>query len=108
MAIPKKVKVLSKTYSIIVDEHIWNEGTGASGLCKPWKTQIHVAKGELNEQQERDTVLHEVMHAIFSEMGLTTDFKEENEEEKIVRCMATGLLAVLRENPALVKYLTGA
>ena len=70
----------------------------ASGLCKPWRCEIRIAIG-MDPQQRRDTLLHEVMHAIFSETALTMDFKEDDDEEKIVRRLSTGLLQVLRENP---------
>lgn len=103
--IPKHVKVLGKVYSITEDDGLMQDGH-ASGICKPWRAEIRVASvAELDLQQVRDCVLHEVFHAIFSETGLTVDFKEDEDEEKIVRRMATAVLAVLRENPALVKFL---
>lgn len=102
--IPKKVKVVGKTYSITEDDFLFQDGH-ASGICKPWKTEIRIASGELDPQQVQDTLLHEVFHAVFSEMGLTTDFKEDDDEEKIVRRMATGWLQVMQDNPQLVKFL---
>ncbi len=38
-------------------------------------------------------------------MGLTSDFDDDKEEEKIVRRMATGWLQVMQDNPQLVKFL---
>jgi hypothetical protein len=103
--LPKKVNILGKIYTITPDTIIGADNTDlASGLCQPWKCAIRVATGQ-HPQQERDTVLHEVMHGIFSETALTMDFKEDEDEEKIVRRLTTGLLQVLRENPELTKFI---
>ena len=58
---------------------------------------IAVAEG-LPLGQEQDTMLHETMHIVEEFMGL--DMPEE-----FVEKMATGLLAVLKDNPSLVAYL---
>lgn len=102
--LPKKVLVLGKWYSIETDDHLMDDESG-SGICKPWQCQIRIGKG-LNPQQRRDTLLHEVMHAVFSETGLTMDFKEDDDEEKIVRRLSTCLLQVIRENPEFTAILT--
>lgn len=48
--------------------------------------------------QEQDCVLHEVLHHV--EYGMKMDVPEE-----IVEKFATGLLAVLKDNPRLASYL---
>jgi hypothetical protein len=47
---------------------------------------------------EQDTVLHEVLHAVETAMGMDV-------AEEVVEKFATGLLAVLKDNPGLVTYL---
>jgi hypothetical protein len=103
MILPKKIDILGKRYSVKRDDTLMDDGT-ASGLCKPWKCEIRVGIG-LDKQQKRDTLLHEAMHGIFSETALTMDFKDDDDEERIIRRMATGLLQVLRANPELVAYI---
>jgi hypothetical protein len=49
-----------------------------------------------------DTVLHEVLHAIWR-LGQLKDKKED--EERVVSVMATYLTQVLRDNPALMPWL---
>ena len=49
-----------------------------------------------------DTVLHEVLHAIWR-LGQLKDKKED--EERVVAVMATYLTQVLRDNPALMPWL---
>jgi hypothetical protein len=52
---------------------------------------------------ERDTLLHEVLHSVWYVMRVECCTAEQ-EEEVVVR-LATGLLAVLRDNPQLVTFL---
>lgn len=47
---------------------------------------------------EQDTVLHEILHIIEEYMGMDVP-------EGVVEQFATGLLAVLKDNPKLISYL---
>lgn len=79
-----------------------------SGECSALHCVIRIGPDQ-TEQQRRDTVWHEVKHAIFFETGLNTEIEESEPkvtEEMIVRRTASMELAVLRENPDLVAYLT--
>jgi hypothetical protein len=73
--------------------------------------ETHRPKGTIklnrnqSEDQLRDTMWHETMHAVFEHMQLNPALEEE--EEKIVSALATGTLDVLRRNPELVSYLVG-
>ena len=51
------------------------------------------------EAQKRDTLLHEVIHAI--DFAVHLELKERH-----VHALAAGLLCVLRDNPELVERLT--
>jgi len=52
--------------------------------------------------EKGNTVLHEIIHAIFTERGL---IYKEKEEEKIVLAMTNGLIAFIRDNPRFFKRL---
>ncbi len=58
---------------------------------------------DLAHDQERDTVLHEVIHAIIRVHGLHRATYVE--EERLVAGLTPVLLNVLRSNPDLTKYL---
>jgi hypothetical protein len=88
------VDVLGKPYTI---EVVKKKGSDY-GECFCDQCHIEVASYQC-DHQKRDTLLHEVMHAVDHEMDC--DMKEEQ-----IRRMATGLLAVLRQNPAFVAFLT--
>lgn len=51
--------------------------------------------------QARDTVLHEIQHAILSNVPPIT----EHEDEVIIRILTPWLLMVVRDNPQLVDWL---
>lgn len=53
---------------------------------------------------KRDTVLHEVLHAIAFMSGYCNEL-EHATEERMVRALTPWILGVLRDNPKLVDYL---
>jgi hypothetical protein len=55
----------------------------------------------------RKTLLHECLHAIMAESGYAHNKWSEAEEEQVVQMLTPWLLTLLRQNPALVKALTG-
>jgi hypothetical protein len=99
----KEVDILGKIYNVREVKDMASVDD-AVGKCKPEACQIWVAKDQ-HAQQQRDTLLHEILHGVWSEMGITEDVKEE-QEETVVRRMGTGLLYVIRHNPELLELLT--
>lgn len=90
---PTEIRILAKPYTVAPMAH--GAGMGAADH----RTQsIQIAAGQGHEQ-ERDTLLHEVIHAI--DYALHADL-----EERQVHALSAGLLAVLRENPEFVEWLT--
>lgn len=61
---------------------------------------IKVREG-LPAVEERDTLLHEILHAVWFFM----DIGKPSNEEHVVRKMSNGLTAVLQDNPELHQYL---
>lgn len=52
-----------------------------------------------------DTLLHEVLHAIWNQTPLDATEKLEYHEEVIIQALTPWLLGALRDNPDLVTYL---
>lgn len=74
----------------------------AYGLCESNPGVISIDdKAHESEFQKRDTLLHEVMHAVLRQQGRTYT----KAEELYVTSLATGLLGTLRSNPKLAAYL---
>lgn len=87
------LRIIGKLYAI--EE---KDGEGDYGECFTDQCRIEVRSTQCHQQQA-DTLLHEAFHAVDHELhcGLT---------EPQVRRMSTGILALLRDNPELVAFLT--
>lgn len=73
----------------------------SDGECDYDKAVIKVRDG-LNDFSRKDTLLHEIMHAILHQQGRNDD---PEEEERYVRALATGVIAVFQDNPRLAAWL---
>lgn len=91
--IPGSLRILGKTYAVQT-----KEGDGDYGECFSDECRMEVRESQ-HQQQQADSLLHEAFHAVDHEMHCSLS-------EAQVRRMATGVLALLRDNPALVAFLT--
>lgn len=109
MKIPTDVYIAGKWWSI-EDHTEMMEDEGRMGETKAEQCRI-LYSTKCDAQQLRDTIWHEIKHAIFSETGLALAMKEHQEttnEEDMIRRLTPVELAVMRDNPDLMKYLLGA
>lgn len=73
------------------------------------KVRLSDEDGAYSEANIREIVLHEMQHAIWFSMQLGQHkFPDDTEdlEELVTSSLTAPLLAVLRDNPEIVKYLT--
>lgn len=73
----------------------------AYGHFIPEKTRIELRKGQ-SEIELKDTLLHEVAHAILHTQGREY---AGDVEEMFVRALASGIVGVLQDNPWLATWL---
>lgn len=104
MNLPKKIKILSRDF--VVEEMSEKEiGEGSyAGTCFCDKGIIKVS-AEFSSQKQAAVLIHELLHAVWNEMGITSVSGHETiqiTEEKVVTRLANGLAAVVRDNPALM------
>ena len=92
--LPGTIKILGKTWKVISAPSL----RGSYGKTRFRECDMEIAEDQCL-QQKQDTLLHEVLHACFNDLGL------EPKEDTVCALGAT-LLAVLRENPQLIEYLT--
>ena len=95
VAPPKEVEIIGKTWRLVFVKPVLAEnklGESRQGECL-----INIATG-MDPQQERDTVLHEVIHSVSSELG-------HYPTEAVIQSMSAALYGVLLKNPRLVDYL---
>lgn len=96
MPLPSQVRVFGRPYSI----KMVKANDDFCGRCNADTAQIEIARGQ-DAFGERDTAFHESMHAVLRQQGHV--YKPV--EEVYVRALATGVLGMLRSNPAFVQYL---
>lgn len=106
---PKTVEIGPHTYRVVVDKNAVahdsvRNGSEVLGYCTTAEQRISIQPDQ-GPSMLRDTVLHEVLHALFDLTGLAGTHSDDD-EERIIRPFATALLDCLRRNPTLVAYLT--
>ena len=104
MKLPKKIKVLSRDYTVRpMDAH--EEGDNqVFGRCDRDSALITV-DSRCSSQKQAHPLLHETIHAIIFEMGIYKHFHAGDRtitEEDVATIMGSGLSAVMRDNPALM------
>lgn len=96
VGLPKSVRILGKRFKIkILKDGELDECDGMMELDKQL-ISIRPREGLAHVQ---DTTLHEIIHAIDESLALQMT-------ESQVHQLATGLLAVIKDNPAYTKWLT--
>ena len=99
-SLPSTIKVGAHDYTVAEKDQAWKDAVGAYGLCQYEAQVISVVTAKVSCTFVFDTLLHEILHAIWRER----DLDDDDEEEKVVTVLAAGLTAMFRDNPALMKY----
>lgn len=96
------------TFKVTSDQAILEAAGGdthAAGFSTLTAELIGVGDSALHSHAYKaDTLLHELIHMSFAVNGFS--FESQEAEEKVVLAVTTNLLHTLRENPAVVAYLT--
>jgi len=77
------------------------EAEKSLGLFSQEKMTIWLHPKFESEQIEAETVIHEMMHAIYSVFGV----HEKDRQERVVSQMSIGMASVIRDNPKLIEWL---
>lgn len=93
--LPETIKILGKPYAVNMVS-LLDDGATVGEMSEHHQA-ITMAEGQTFEN-ERDTLLHEIVHAVEERLLL------KMRETQVAR-LSTGLLQVLRENSKLVRYL---
>lgn len=105
---PQSIKILGKAYKVrVVTERADGFEAGDYGECDNDKHVITIIAGR-SLGNDQDTLLHEIIHAVAFQMGVDGEINKRAQEEKWVQALATGLLAVMKDNPGTVSYLRQA
>ena len=99
----KTIQVGPYKYRIVANDRVLALDSLA-GRCDPNRLEIHLDRNTAPGVQ-RETLLHELIHAVMDLAGLSQELADEA-EEMYVRRISPVLLDVLRRNPKLVQFLT--
>lgn len=97
---PKLISIGYRTYEVTPLEMADHEMTEKYGWCDKANCNIYVYTGG-EAMVVADTLLHEVLHAVWAHMGLD----DKHEEEAVVNRLSTGLSTVMYDNPDLVDFI---
>jgi hypothetical protein len=116
---PKSISIGAKSYKVFWKESDWLHRPNAAKDESCWGSTDHMTLGIwinpiINEQNKRETLLHEVLHAIHGSSGgdIATEAMGHMDgvvdtEEYIVSRIESHLFGFLRDNPAALNYLLG-
>lgn len=99
MRFPTAVRIAGCVWRIFRRRHSTMKND--AGRCNYARRSIDVVHG-LTPFDTKDTLLHETFHAILDRAGFE---RPEEEEEKYVNALATGLIGVLQDNQEFARWL---
>ena len=86
------VKVLSQEY-VIKRVDVIDKDASILGMIDHIENAIYI-KNNLTPEKEKVTLIHEILHAIFEQLG----FDDEHDNEHLIKCLSTALYQVLQGN----------
>lgn len=95
---PDKVKIGAIQYKVAYVPDLKDEKGKLDGRISHSRTEINVDAG-MSHQATVQTLLHEIVHAITTQIGKRTSESE-------VDALAYGIYQVIRDNPGLVRMIT--
>lgn len=99
--LPETIRVGYRTYHLGTHPAPSVDGGPVWGYCDKARGIIVLHEEMPDKEVFKDTLLHEILHAIFSEYNL----KDDMHEEDTVHGVATGLTQVFLDNPEIGKIL---
>jgi len=96
MVLPKKIRIGPFIFQIIPVQGLHSDGKGLWGEVRHTRSEIAI-ESDLADQEQYETLLHEVFHVILTQAGRD----KETDDESLMDVLANGLMGVLRDNPGL-------
>lgn len=103
--LPSNIKFGPFDIALRVDGLATAQMGGALGITM-WEGATILVKPGLPDILKKEVVLHEVLHGIIAVSNIQGPLRSNDNEEQVVAILAPWLLAVLRDNPRLVEFLT--
>jgi hypothetical protein len=102
---PKTLKVGAFDYKVSqVPKLVNDDGTESWGQIVYEDYEITVQSLQPSPSVAVDTLLHELLHAVWHNTDLRGEIGK-NLEERVIRNLTSGLVALFRDNPQLLKWI---
>lgn len=99
---PKRIVIGNHVFKVKFRDGVSTpEGADAYGVTNHRDTTMTISRRNA-PSQIRDTVFHEVLHAVINDGPAGLDHETE---EQLIRAVTPALLGVLRNNPQLLEFL---
>ena len=99
MTLPSEVEIFGQSFQVCLSSEMNDEELGR---CDYTRQIIFLSKDQAGDSL-RDTLLHEILHAVHWLMGLN----DKSTEEEFTARTTTGLRCVMLQNPEVVEYVLG-
>ena len=96
----RDVKIAGQVYTIQEMPKGWHGQSNSYGQCDTEKLLIHLAT-QIPSTRKAETLLHELLHAIYYEYGVN----HADDEEATVHILSAGLFQVFKDNPEIVEEI---
>lgn len=100
--LPKKLRISAYDFRLELWDSSQAQSTRKFGEFSAIEQRITIQAEYASPVTMVDTLLHEILHAIYWVHGID----DKDEEERIVNTMAVAWTQVWRDNPALLDWLT--
>jgi len=97
MKLPKRVKIGSIPWRVAERNKLWSNEQEVLGQTDADNKTIEILAEGVIPQEKARVFIHELLHALWYEY----DIGEPVDEEKAVTQLATGLAAVMADNPTM-------
>lgn len=104
--IPSKIRVGATDY-VVKSEVAGTRTDGCNGYMSVSNALIGVDP-TIPRTRQKETLFHEVLHAVWNASGRGVTGKERVTEEEAIRAISDGLLRTLRDNPDFTNFVLEA
>lgn len=106
MAKPKALKVGPHWFKVWWNNEACTNADVAGAMME--QASVILVDPNISKTQQRETLLHECLHAMWSQTWMDKIFPDEDQDgdgERIIHTLAPVLLSFLRDNPEVVEFL---
>jgi len=96
---------MTQSYAVETFDHIFNEEGEALAGDVDQETHVMRLASHHHHDEVVETYLHEVLHVLLHKANYGSIQMGESPNEDIVNSLSPILLAFIRENPAVIRYL---